>query len=138
VTGNSYNYKFFRTSQIKELTVLSKTVNEDSVAQIHHVDPKQLPTIIQRNKENYELIKKTRNSKASKEGQTIFNAVYKTMPKVRWSGNSIVVLEEVKIDPPYRIDSIKSLDDDEDGAAQLVKKIVDGVWLKMENERKGG
>lgn len=138
VTGCGFSYKFFRTSQIKELNVLSKTIDPSAVAEIHQIDPKNMPKIIQRNKENFELVKKTRNENAGREGQTIFNAVYKTMPSVRWSGDSIVVLEEVKIDPPYRVDSIRSLDQEEDGAAQLVKKIVDGVWLKMENERKGG
>lgn len=143
ISGNSYNYRVFRTNQIKELTVLSKTVDESSVAQIHPVDPNKLAKIVQRNHDSYNLIKKTQNSEVSKEAQTIFNAVYKTMPNVRWEGNSIVILDEVKVDPPYLVANVKRIhessdNDDDEGAASLVKKIIDGVWLKLEGERKGG
>ncbi|CEP23671.1 hypothetical protein BN1211_4314 [Cyberlindnera jadinii] len=143
ISGNSYNYRVFRTNQIKELTVLSRTVDESSVAQIHPVDPNKLAKIVQRNHDSYNLIKKTQNSEVSKEAQTIFNAVYKTMPNVRWEGNSIVILDEVKVDPPYLVANVKRIhespdNDDDEGAASLVKKIIDGVWLKLEGERKGG
>lgn len=143
VVGNAYNYKFFRTSQIKDVTVLRSGEGDSdgngnaAVAEIHPIDVKSLPRIIQKNKDAYALVVKTRNEQASREGQIIFNTLYKTMPSVRWSGNSIVVLEEVKIDPPYTLDDIRGLHEDDD-ATSLVKKIVDGVWLKIESERKGG
>lgn len=142
--GPSYNYKVLRTSNIKSLEILSKSIDKTKVAQIAEVDSAQIPKVVKRNTEAVELRNNTINSNVSKEGQHIFNAVYKTMPNVRWDGVSIVILDEVQIDPPYGIDSVKSIlpnhddEDEESDAIRLIKKIVDGVWLKFENEKKGG
>lgn len=137
--GNTYNYKFLRTSQVKHLEIVSTTTDVSTIAQIAPVDTQLIPQIIKKNTENVELGRKTRNVKASKEGQAVFNAVYKTMPNVTWKGNNITVLDEVTIFPPYRVDNIQSdKEDDGESAMRLVKKIVDGVWIKMESERKGG
>lgn len=85
-------------------------------------------------------MKATRNIHTTDEGQQVFNAVYKTVPNVKWKGNSIVVLDEVVIDNPYTVNAIKSLKPaaEESDAIGLVKKIVDGVWGKIEKGRKGG
>lgn len=145
--GSSFNYKVLRTSNIKSLEVISKKIDSSKIAKITEVDASQVPQITKRNTEAIELKKKTWNENATKEGQHIFNSVYKTMPNVRWKGTSIIILDEVQIDPPYGLDSIKSIlkshgqEDDgieESDAIRLVKKIVDGVWLKFENEQKGG
>lgn len=142
-TGASNNYKVLRTSNIKSLEVLSKNIDSKVVAKITDVDSSQVPQIIKRNTEGVQLKRKTQNDRATKEGQHIFNAVYKTMPNVRWKETSIIILDEVQIDAPYSIDSIKSIvqnadPKEETDAIRLVKKIVDGVWLKFENEQKGG
>lgn len=140
--GASYNYKVLRTSNIKSLEVLSKDIDSKKVAKILEIDSTQIPQIIKRNTDAAELSKRTQNEKATKEGQAIFNAVYKTMPNVRWKGVAIVILDEVQIDPPYGIDAVKSIlpdkDTEESDAIKLVKKIVDGVWRKFESEQKGG
>lgn len=140
--GASYNYKVLRTSNIKSLEVLSKNIDHKNIPKLLEIDSTQIPQIIKRNTETVDLKRKTQNEKATKEGQTIFNAVYKTMPNVRWKGVSIIVLDEVQIDPPYGLDAVKSIipnrDPDENDAIKLVKKIVDGVWQKFESEQKGG
>ncbi|ONH68218.1 Protein LSM12 [Cyberlindnera fabianii] len=133
--GNTYNYKFLRTSQVKHLEIVSTTTDVSTIAQIAPVDTQLIPQIIKKNTENVELGRKTRNVKASKEGQ----AFIKLCPNVTWKGNNITVLDEVTIFPPYRVDNIQSdKEDDGESAMRLVKKIVDGVWIKMESERKGG
>ncbi|KAH3676180.1 hypothetical protein WICMUC_002202 [Wickerhamomyces mucosus] len=139
VTQKGFNYKFIRTSHIKNLDILSKTVNESQVAKIQSINLSKIDEIIKRNKESVELINKTRNSNVSTQAQQIFDAVFKTIPDVQWGpNNSIIILDEVKIQHPYSISSIKSIDGGESGALDLIKKIVDGVWLKIENEKKGG
>lgn len=138
-TSESYNYKVLRVSHVKSLEVLSKTIDDSQVVKITKIDPDTIEQVEKRNAEAADLLKRTRNENVSKEGQQVFNAVYKTVPNVRWSGDSIIVLDEVKISSPYNIKNIKSLsEDDKSDAIELVKKIVDGVWNKIESESKGG
>ncbi|CCH40962.1 hypothetical protein BN7_496 [Wickerhamomyces ciferrii] len=140
--GATYNYKFLRTSNIKTVEVISKSIDQTKIVKINELDPKKIPSVIKRNTEAVELKKLTQNDKATKEGQHIFNTLYKTMPTVRWKDNSIIILDEVKINPPYQLQEVKSIINDQDpeesDAIRLVKKIVDGVWLKVESQRKGG
>lgn len=72
------------------------------------------------------------------EGQLVFNTLYKTVPETKWCGKSIVVLDEVEINPPYMIKNIKPLNAQDAKSLDLVQKIVGGAWKKMESERKGG
>jgi hypothetical protein len=139
-TGESYNYRFLKTAYIKSLEILQKKIDNSKVAKISRVDTSQIPKIIERNSKSLQTLKATRNIHTTDEGQQVFNAVYKTVPNVKWKGNSIVVLDEVVIDNPYTVNAIKSLKPaaEESDAIGLVKKIVDGVWGKIEKGRKGG
>ena len=66
------------------------------------------------------------NDKASPEGQTVFDSIHKTMDCKWVDGESITVLDQVRIDPPYMADNLSSLDGDED-AFNRIKKILDVV-----------
>lgn len=79
-----------------------------------------------------------RGKGVSSEGQFIFASLYKTMTDTKWVDKSIVVLDDVEIQPPYLVKNIKSLHEPEATSMHLVKKIVEGAWNKLESERKGG
>jgi hypothetical protein len=71
------------------------------------------------------------------EAQHIFNTIYKTLP-CRWHGKSIIVFDEVRIDPPYTVESCVA-DSSSSSALELVRKIVAGTREKMAlNLLKGG
>ncbi len=41
------------------------------------------------------------NNQASPEGQKIFDKLLKACNEVSWKGESIIVLGEIRVDPPY-------------------------------------
>lgn len=79
----------------------------------------------------------------TKEGQVLFDLLYKTVSDTRWEGKKIIVLDEVEVSPPYTMDNIKSLNGPDSQSATLVKRIIERGWEKLghANEldgRKGG
>ncbi|KAI7872674.1 anticodon-binding domain-containing protein [Spinellus fusiger] len=70
----------------------------------------------------------------TKEAQAIFDALHKTLP-CRWSNDTIVVLDEVLIAPPYTIDHCKA---NSSSAASLarVKKVLEGERRRLAHARK--
>lgn len=61
------------------------------------------------------------NSKASAEGQAIFDALHKTMPCSWVDTDSINVLNQVRIDAPYGAANCVSLDGNEKSLERIVK-----------------
>lgn len=134
-----------RTSHIKSLEIITKKQQSQKQQQqevpIQPISPSQIPTIIKRNEETSTLINKTRNKQVSRNAQFVYDTVFKRMPDVRWGpGNSIIILEEVKIEEPYTSLAIKPMNGAEDNQYLLetAKKVVDEVWAKIDSERKGG
>lgn len=67
----------------------------------------------------------------TKEGQAMFDAISRTMP-VRWDGTSIVVLDEVRITPPYSAaDAVSS--PESKAALERVKLVIDFERAKLVN-----
>jgi hypothetical protein len=68
---------------------------------------------------------------ATPEGQAVFDRLIKACNEVTWRGESIVVLHQVQVDPPYGTDNCKlvsgiSRSEHDDGSLERVKKIVAG------------
>lgn len=72
------------------------------------------------------------NRGASKDGQALFAKLHRAMPQVAWDGDSIVVLGETRVQPPYALRNVAAMDGGK--ANPLVQKIVAGFW----DSRKGG
>jgi len=71
----------------------------------------------------------------SREGQLVFNAVENIYPQTQWSGQSIVVLNDIVIDPPYRMENCrtktsKSSDSSKSSLLKLVKQIIEKMPKK--------
>ncbi|ORX59679.1 hypothetical protein DM01DRAFT_1333140 [Hesseltinella vesiculosa] len=65
----------------------------------------------------------------TKEGQDIFDALTKTLP-CRWANDSIVVMDEVIITPPYDVDSCKANASAAPSLAR-VKKVLEGERRRL-------
>ncbi|KAJ1662026.1 hypothetical protein GGF38_003415, partial [Coemansia sp. RSA 25] len=66
----------------------------------------------------------------SDKAQTIFEALSRTLP-CRWSRDSIIVLDEVSIEPPYSVDSCRELQP-ASFSLQRVKKVLQGELSRMD------
>lgn len=65
---------------------------------------------------------------ASVKGQMIFDRLLKACNEVVWTGESIVVLQSIQVDPPYGQDSCKILKaGSAQGSLDRVQKIVASV-----------
>ena len=66
-------------------------------------------------------------SKASTEGQAVFDRLLKACNEVKWSGESIIVLNNIKVEAPYHSDNCKLLKSSVKNEESLtrVKRIVD-------------
>ncbi|XP_041365454.1 protein LSM12 homolog [Gigantopelta aegis] len=68
------------------------------------------------------------------EGQRLFWAIVKTINDVRWDGQKIIVMDEVTIQPPYKVENCISQSNESGRALDHVKKIVD-KFLQDEAKR---
>ncbi|KAJ2883139.1 hypothetical protein H4R27_002975 [Coemansia aciculifera] len=66
----------------------------------------------------------------SDKAQSIFEALSRTLP-CRWSRDSIIVLDEVSIEPPYSVDSCRELQP-ASFSLQRVKKVLQGELSRMD------
>lgn len=141
------DYRVIKTSFIKDVTVLDKPkgVNKGGnlTKAFGNMEPGIGPVSINAaRKREQEAVKKARELRitqgvgVTREGQMIFDAIYKTLP-CRWHEKSIIVFDEVRVDPPYTTDTCMA-DSPNSSALELVKKIVRGTQDKIANELKGG
>lgn len=64
---------------------------------------------------------------ATPEGQAVFDRLLKACNEVVWKGESIQVLNQIQVDPPYAVDNCRLISDDgrqAEGSLERVKKIV--------------
>ncbi|KAK9369715.1 anticodon-binding domain-containing protein [Lipomyces kononenkoae] len=157
------NYRILKISFIKDLAVLEKkpedTTEDDAalatsrnagpfVKATPHIGPVNINTAIQKVNSAARAagqVLAQRGVGVTQDAQDLFDALAKTLP-VRWLDKCILVLEEVKIDPPYTPESCSAKSDSP--ALARVKKVVDGERRRLETlkqarsesneERKGG
>jgi hypothetical protein len=67
------------------------------------------------------------NQKASPEGQAVFDRLLKACNEVKWNKESIIVLNNIRVDPPYRVENCKLMKSGgvmHEGSLDRVKRIV--------------
>ncbi|KAK9317873.1 anticodon-binding domain-containing protein [Lipomyces starkeyi] len=157
------NYRILKVSFIKDIAVLEKMpedTTEDEAAPANsrgggpflkatpHIGPVNINSAVQKINSAARAagqILAQRGVGVTKDAQDLFDALAKTLP-VRWLDKSILVLEEVKINPPYTPEACSAKSDSP--ALARVKKVVDGERRRLETlkqarsetseERKGG
>lgn len=141
------SFKVIKCSFIKNLEVLGeKPVS--NVFKRQHIKPTQVTVgrIDQLLKQRcMEQSKKNilTGKGVSKEGQFLFDLLYKTVSDTKWVDKKIAVLDEVEISPPYRVENIKTVSGSNTESANLVRRIIERGWEKLsstneDDGRKGG
>ena len=59
----------------------------------------------------------------TKEAQEIFDALVRTLP-TRWDGENIVVLDQILISKPYRVEDVKAGKEVQAQMVQRIRKVV--------------
>ncbi|KAJ3194935.1 hypothetical protein HK101_001545 [Irineochytrium annulatum] len=68
----------------------------------------------------------------SREGQSLFNALDKTLP-TRWKGDKMIVMDDIVIAPPYTVNDVQSAGD----ATQVaqVKKVLEAERKRLQSKK---
>lgn len=64
----------------------------------------------------------------TKDGQLVFNAIENILPQTQWSDQSIIVMNDIIIDPPYRVENCRtksSKPSDSKNLLRMVKQIIE-------------
>lgn len=142
-TQPPYSFKVIKCSFISSLEVIGekpaansfKRQNiKPSFVNIQRVDAALDTALVKAKKEDA-----LRGKGVSPEGQAIFNLIYKTVPDTRWVGKDIVILDDIRILPPYKVENI--VHNLESHSVKLIVKIVEKGWKRIEENaggRKGG
>ncbi|KAJ3106407.1 hypothetical protein HDU97_006392 [Phlyctochytrium planicorne] len=72
----------------------------------------------------------------SDEAQELFYALDKTLP-TRWKGSTIIVMDEVKINPPYTSDDVQGSSTTNTAVVSRVKKVVELERKKLLASKEG-
>eukprot|EP00571_Detonula_confervacea_P015053 CAMPEP_0172309312 /NCGR_PEP_ID=MMETSP1058-20130122/9641_1 /TAXON_ID=83371 /ORGANISM="Detonula confervacea, Strain CCMP 353" /LENGTH=212 /DNA_ID=CAMNT_0013021909 /DNA_START=145 /DNA_END=783 /DNA_ORIENTATION=- len=128
----------------KALDVSKKDIGEESareLAGVSNLDELKVPlpsvsrkALEEREKRAIRLAEESFshiNQKASPEGQKIFDKLLKACNEVVWKGESILVLKEIRVDPPYTADNCSLIINNgansgglDEHSLERVKKIV--------------
>jgi len=62
------------------------------------------------------------------DARKLFLSIIKTIEEVIWDGDKILVLNEVRISPPYKVDNVQG---DKEASVTHVRKMVDKYWKEQ-------
>lgn len=137
--------RLFKSTFIKDINVLEKqkksTSNNNNKSSSlfsqakPSIGPISINSLKKRERQQVEQRRKVYLAKGvnvSKEAQFVFDSLHKTLP-CRWNGKSIIVFDEVTVNPPYTPESCKG---GNDKVLAMVRQHVLGALEKL--ELKGG
>lgn len=142
-----YDFKVIKCSFIKTLEVVGDKPNANTFKK-QYVKPNlvHLERVEELLKEQIMASRKRgllKGKGVSREGQLIFDLIYKTVPDTKWVGKDIVILDDIKVTPPYKIDNIVTIHETQ--SVNLIERIVERGWNNIDSEtnssddgRKGG
>lgn len=128
---DAYDVRLVPSHAVEKIVVLDREADPALAAsrETPVVDQKQLA---KREQEAFQAMERAMaqlNPNASPEGQAIFDGLNKTMD-CTWIQNSIVVLDQVRIEPPYGTDDCFSLDGNQ-ASLDRIRKVLTGIKKKI-------
>ncbi|CDO96452.1 unnamed protein product [Kluyveromyces dobzhanskii CBS 2104] len=141
--NKTYTFDIIQTSFIKHLELVGDKVNPSSFKKDpikpSYVDLNKVKTDLSISTEEAAKRARSIGKNVTYEGQFIFDLIHRTISGIRWREKSIIVLDELEIAPPYQPKNINPLQGKSGvNSKELITKIVQSAWNKIENERKGG
>ncbi|KAI8646962.1 anticodon-binding domain-containing protein [Parasitella parasitica] len=128
--GRNLSFRIIKISHIKEIISLGDGIsNKKDYLPVNRVQVDRLKVRESEALKGFQSQVSKIGVGVTKEGQDIFNALSKTLP-CRWSKETIVVMDEILITPPYGIDDCKA---NASSAASLtrVKKVLEGERKRL-------
>ncbi|KAG0669944.1 hypothetical protein C6P45_003108 [Maudiozyma exigua] len=68
------------------------------------------------------------------EGKSIHELLSSTLSDVKWNGNDIIVLKNIRIGYPYKVPNVIPLGDQYNNSLIFIKKIVERGWKQIEED----
>lgn len=129
--ADAYDVRLVPSHAVEKVVVLDREADPALAVsrKMPLVDQKQLA---KREQEAFQAMERAMaqlNPSASPEGQAIFDGLNKTMD-CTWLQNSIVVLDQVRIEPPYGTDDCFSIDGNQ-SALDRIRKVLTGIKKKI-------
>ncbi|KAG0163760.1 hypothetical protein DFQ28_011205 [Apophysomyces sp. BC1034] len=132
------SFRVIKLSHIKEiLSVTSEDVQEEPLTNVLPVSHVYLDQLRAREADTLKSLRQQMAKMGvgvTKEAQEIFDALSKTLP-CRWSNETIVVLDEVLIPPPYDVEGCKANASSSASLAR-VRKVLEGERRRLANAKK--
>lgn len=132
-----YDFKIIKCSFIKSLQVIGAKPNTNSfkkqIINPSMVNLDRIETFLNQEIEKSNKDSLLKGKGVTSEGQTIFDLIYKTIPDTRWDGKDIVILDDIKVTPPYKIDNIITLHETQ--SIKLIERIVERGWNTIKTGR---
>lgn len=132
-----YDFKIIKCSFIKSLQVIGDKPNINSfkkqIIKPSMVNLDRIETFLNQKIEKSNKDALLKGKGVTPEGQTIFDLIYKTIPDTRWDGKDIVILDDIKVVPPYKIDNIITLHETQ--SINLIERIVERGWNNIKTGR---
>ncbi|KAI8986349.1 anticodon-binding domain-containing protein [Pilobolus umbonatus] len=130
-SNKNCSFKLIKLSHIKEFMSIGAEVKEDYFP-VGYVNIDRLKTREMEALKGHEHEIAKLGVGVSKEGQDIFNALNKTLP-CRWFKDTIVVMDEVLITPPYHLEDCKANAVSSASLAR-VKKVLEGERKRLQRK----
>ncbi|KAG2190708.1 hypothetical protein INT46_002521 [Mucor plumbeus] len=128
--NRNLSFRIIKISHIKEIVSLGDGINnKKDYLPINQVQVDRLKSRESEALKGFQSQVSKIGVGVTKEGQDIFNALSKTLP-CRWSKDTIVVLDEILITPPYGVENCKA---NATSAALLarIKKVLEGERKRL-------
>ncbi|CAL9727903.1 hypothetical protein MOUN0_B03070 [Monosporozyma unispora] len=142
-----YDFKIIKCSFIKSLEVIGDKPNANSFKKQFMkpslVNLDRVEDFLEKQIEVSNKNSLLKGKGVSHEGQAIFDLIYKTIPDTKWVGKDIVILDDIKVTPPYKVANIVTIHETQ--SVDLIERIVERGWANIDSEtyafddgRKGG
>jgi len=132
-SGSGNTYHFVPSSQIASITTLSSEKDAEATAPLPQLDAQALKARENAAIEKLLAADQKRGKGVTKEAQELFNHFDRIIPSF-WDNKSIIVNNNVRIDPPYGVDDCRAPKDSKQAELQI-RKMLEGYYAK---KRDGG